>query len=302
MHGLTSTVEQMMVREHRKEITSGERPRLPVDSNLPSAGLVEAGLQWGRDLGAVSTRNSSKGALIVEFQAMFRVLTPATSLGEFRERCLRGTILRQRARETRHRIWGALHWRFFAWSPPRWVVAELVDAARNESSLPRFIGLLYVHYARRDRLTFDFVTRKLWELWRSKTVEVRRNDVLDFLAAYEDGHPQVRTWRESTRKKLAGNVLSALRDFGLLKGVQRKVIQQPTVPLEVVLHLCRLLNSEGLRGRALLEAPDWRLFLWGPHEAAEALAQLAQTGKLRFERSGKTVILEVPEPENEGER
>ena len=99
---------------------------------------------------------------------------------------------------------------------------------------------------------------------------------------------------ESTRKKLAGNVLSALRDFGVLSGVQRKVLQRPIVPPEVALHLCRLLHAEGLRGRSLLEAPDWRLFLWEPHDISMALAQLAQRGEIQFERSGRTVILEIP--------
>jgi hypothetical protein len=94
--------------------------------------------------------------------------------------------------------------------------------------------------------------------------------------------------------KVAGNVLSALRDFGLLTGVQRKTVQRPVVAQEVVLHLCRLLDAEGLRGRTLLEARDWRLFLWDVQDTSQALAQLAQRGELRFERSGRTVELDVP--------
>lgn len=290
-----------MIQERAKELGSGERSRLPVEGGLPPMG-VEAGLRWGRDLGALSTRNSSKGALVAEAQAVFRAFHGGTPLEKFRQQCLRGTILGQRARETRHRIWEAIHWRFFAWHPPQWVLTDLVEAAGDDSTAPRFVGLVYLHFARRDRLTFEFVTTKLWELWQSKTVEVRRDDVLDFLAACEDVHPKVRIWRETTRKKLAGNVLSALRDFGLLKGVQRKIIQQPAVSPEVALHLCRLLYAEGLRGRAVLEARDWRLFLWGPHQAAEALARLAQVGRLRFERSGKTVVLEVPGLHQGGKR
>lgn len=267
---------------------------MTVEGLLSPAGTAEAGLRWGRDLGAFSARNSSKGALVSETQAVFRAFSGRTPLEKFRQQCLRGTILRQRARETRHRIWEAIHWRFFAWHPPQWVLMDLAEAAKDDSSLLRFTGFVYLHYARRDRLTFEFVTAKLWEIWQSKTVEVRRDDVLDFLAACDDQHPKVRTWRETTRKKLAGNVLSALRDFGLLKGVQRKVIQQPAVSPEVALHLCRLLYAEGLRGRSVLEARDWRLFLWGPNQVAEALGRLAQLGKLRFERSGRTVVLEVP--------
>lgn len=250
--------------------------------------------RWGRDAQAVSTRNTSKGALIKEAHAVFRALASGMPLNEVRSACLTSRLLRQPARETRHRIWEALHWRYFAWDPPRWVLADLADAAQNDATDRRFIGLAYIHYARRDRLTFDFVTDRLWTRWKSSALEVRRDDVLDFLADYESRDAAVRNWRESTRKKLAGNVLSALRDFGVLTGVQRKSLQRPLVAPEVALHLCRLLDGQGLRGRALLEAHDWCLFLWELHDTSLALAQLAQRGEIRFERSGQTVVMDVP--------
>ena len=272
------------------EDQSSEIPR----SAIRSATSADPGGRWGLDMGAISTRNTSKGALVAEAHAVFRALGSGMAFGEVRNACLMGRILRQSARETRHRIWEALHWRYFAWNPPRWVLADLADAARDDATDLRFVGLTYVHYARRDRLTFDFVTDKLCTLWKNRTFQVRRDDVLDFLADQEACHAAVKRWRESPRKKLAGNVLSALRDFGVLTGVQRKCLQRPVVAPEVALHLCRVLDGEGLRGRALLEARDWRLFLWGPHDISLALAQLAQRGEIRFERSGRTVVLDIP--------
>lgn len=248
----------------------------------------------GRDLGAPSTRNTSKGALVREAQVVFRALGDGSSISEIRQACLQGELLRKSARETRNRVWDAFHWRYFAWDPPAWVLRDLTDAASGEEPPAHFVTLLYLHFARRDRLTFDFVTDKLWVLWKGQRIEVHRNDVLDFLAAYEGEHLHVKKWRESTRRKLAGNVLSALRDFGVLHGVRHKTLQRPTVPPEVALHLARLLSGEGLRGRRVLEAIDWRLFLWESHDIAQALSALAQRGALRFERSGSTVVLDVP--------
>jgi len=248
----------------------------------------------GRDLGPVSTRNTSKGALIPEAQTVFRALAAGATLADARAQCLAGQLLRQYAFETRRFIWNALHWRYFVWSPPRWMLADLEEAARGDAANPRFVRLLYIHYVRRDRLTFEFVTERLWRLWKTRKMEVGRDNVLDFLAEHEQRSRQIQKWRESTRKKLAGNTLSALRDFGLLVGSQRKTLQRPVVPLEVSLHLCRLLYAEGLRAHALIDAADWRLFLWDQHDTALALGQLAQRGDIRFERSGRTVVLEVP--------
>lgn len=267
------------------------------ESTVHQAAGTGVGLaaRWGRDVGALSARNTSKGALLAEAHAVFRALDSGASVAEVQAACLSGRILRQRTRETRRHIWKALHHRYFAWNPPRWVLADLTDAAQGEATDARFVGLAYVHYARRDRLTFEFVTQALCALWKARALEVRRDDVLDFLADCGSREVHVKGWRETTRKKLAGNVLTALRDFGLLEGVQRKKIRRPIVPPEVALHLCRLLYGEGLRGRAVVEAPDWRLFLWEPHDVNLALGGLAQQRHLRFEKSGRTVVLDVPE-------
>ena len=255
--------------------------------------------RMGRDIGPYRTRNSSKGSLLSEAHLVFRALASGRSYADVRSACLEGSLLRQRARQTRHLIWKALHWRFFAWGPPEWVVAELALAARSEVTAPQFVGMVFVHYARRDRLTFEFVTEKLWAEWNDGRREVRRDDVIDFLAETAGAAPA--RWRESTRRKVVSNLLTALRDFGLLTGVRRKTLQRGVVTPAVVLHLCRLLDAEGLRGRSLLEAPDWRLFLWDVEDISRALAQLAQRGEIRFERSGRTVVLEVPQA-GEGDR
>lgn len=250
----------------------------------------------GRDVGPPSTRNTSKGALIREARAVFRELGRGTSVADLRRACLEGPLLRKSATETRNRVWDALHWRYFVWGPPRWVLLDLAAAASDAADIGHFSRLLYIHYARRDRLTFDFITKHLWSLWRSRVSEVSRGDVLDFLAAYESEHPGTRKWRESTRTKLAGNLLSAVRDFGLLHGTQRKTLRRPPVAPGVALHLLRLLHREGLRGKALLDAADWRLFLWDSADVTNSLSALAQRGELRFERSGSTVMLDVAMP------
>jgi hypothetical protein len=246
----------------------------------------------GRDTGPYSTRNSSKGSLLPEAHVVFQALASGTSLEEVRAACLAGKLLRQSARETRHRIWELLHWRFFAWNPPGWVLEDLIEAARGDAASQWFNSLVYIHYARRDHLTFDFATDKLARVWKAGVREISRQDVTDFLVEGASGERP--KWRESTRIKLAGNVLSALRDFGLLTGVQRKRLQLPVVLPEAVLHLCHLLEAEGLRSRAVLDARDWQLFLWDVQDTSQALARLAQRGEIRFERSGATVVLELP--------
>lgn len=45
----------------------------------------------------------------------------------------------------------------------------------------------------------------------------------------------------------------------------------------------------------MLEDPAWRLFMLGPQDVAATLAKLAQAGRIRFEKAGRTVVLETPQ-------
>jgi len=170
--------------------------------------------------------------------------------------------------------------------------------AAGEASGPSvtFIGFVYLHYARRNRLKYDFVSERLFENWREGRRAVRPEEVVRF-AKQRYGPSALGRLRESTRRKIAGNVLSALRDFGVLTGTARKKIEQPTLMSKAALHLCRLLYDEGLRGRRLTEASGWRLFLLTPEGVMAILAALARQGAIRFEQAGRTVILELAEDE-----
>jgi hypothetical protein len=142
-------------------------------------------------------------------------------------------------------------------------------------------------------VVFEFVTGPIWKHWQSGSVSINREDFLAFVDQLSEEHPSVKHWRESTRIRLCQNVLTALRDFGLLSGIQKKSIQQPGVALETLFHLLAVLWAEGAKGAAIIAAPDWRLFLLSETQAAEHLAQMARKGWIRFERSGRVVILEM---------
>jgi len=60
-----------------------------------------------------------------------------------------------------------------------WVIAALSDAFAKGQQSPEFISLLYLHYAVRDRLTFDFVTQVLWDKGYASRPVIQRTDLLD---------------------------------------------------------------------------------------------------------------------------
>jgi hypothetical protein len=246
-----------------------------------------------RDIGDFSSRNTSKGALLREAFQLFKAMRESGfTLVELRERALRGQMFPRATSENRQRIWDNIHYRYFA-PGIDWISASLGAATAAGVNSPDFVSLAYLYFALRDCLTFELVTRAIWERWCSRSLAVSVADIFEFLERESDRHPAVKKWRPSTRTKLAQSILAALRDFGVLRGIHAKQIQCPVVSPETIFHLLCVLLAEGHYGRAVIEAPDWRLFLWSEEDTAKALADLAQRRWIRFERGGRTVILET---------
>jgi len=246
-----------------------------------------------RDIGPYSTRNTSKGALILEAGEVFQSLAGGASISEIRDRVLNGGLLWHRTLNTRKRIWDALNYRYFSYQIP-WLIEAFKRSLAQGPQNPEFVSLLYLLYALRDRLTYDFVTHTLWGRWEKYALSVGTEDLLDFLDSASESQSQIKRWSESSRKKLAHSVLAALRDFGLLVSKYRKRMVRPTLPLNTAETMARILMMEGVRGSDVLQDSIWRLFLLHQEEVAEKLASLAQHRQIDFERVGNTVVLNTP--------
>jgi hypothetical protein len=246
-----------------------------------------------RDVGGFSSRNTSKGALLNEAFLLFKAMREnGSTVADLRESALRGQAFPRASFENRQRIWDCIHYRYFTCGIT-WVSTSLAAATVPGVGSPDFVSLAYLYFSLRDHLTFALVTEVLWERWRTRSLAISVADVLEFLDGESKNHPAIKKWSPSTRTKVAQSTLAALRDFGVLHGIYSKQIQRPAVSPETVFHLLCVLLAEGRHARAVIEAPDWRLFLWSEDDAAKALAELAQRRWIRFERGGRTVILEL---------
>jgi hypothetical protein len=250
------------------------------------------GLSDVRDRSPFSSRNTSKGALVEEIFGVFQAVRKGLPLENVRKSILDGAILRKSSFETRRKIMNAVSHRYF-WPQSEWTVRNLAEATEAGVRSPAFVSLAYLYYALRDRLTFEFIVGPVWERWRNRSTSLSSAEFLAFLEEQSINEPLIKKWRESTRNKLASNALTALREFGLLHGIYSKQIQKPATSPETTFHLLCVLLAEGQEGRSVVEARDWRLFLWSESEVAHALGELSQKRWIRFEKSGRTVMLEL---------
>ncbi|HEY8477287.1 MAG TPA: BrxA family protein [Chloroflexota bacterium] len=249
---------------------------------------------FGRELHRWSARNSSKGSLLRESVKCLEFLAEGRSIAELYRAVRDWNLLGKRTRETRRACWRLISWRYF--TPTEGPVAVALSAlARRGSDDLVFRGALYFHFCLADRLTFDVATEFLWDLQRKGREIVSPTEVKTFIRDQVSAHPEVLRWSESTLHRLSGNVLSALRDFGRLSGEAKKRLVQPPLPDELLLYVCKFLSTEGASARAIVTAPEFRLWGRDPREIGARLAQLSRSGAIRFEWSGDIAILDLGE-------
>jgi hypothetical protein len=183
--------------------------------------------------------------------------------------------LPQRSRASRATMVNVFRNRLVSWNPPSWVLHDLMRAA-DETGSPDLRLLLLLHTARQDVLLYEIVQRLIVPRWRQGVTRIEHNDVQAFLDQASPAHPEIADWARDTRTKLAGNVLTVLRDYGLLAGKFPKRIVEPVVTVAATRHLARLLIEEGVPEKQCWLHPDWALWLLEPERARGLLQTLPE--------------------------
>lgn len=225
--------------------------------------------EW-RATGPYLPTAASKNGLIAETRLFLRAYAASGSVAQARNDLV-DRLLPQRSRETRVVIMRNVLARLTRWNPPAWVLDDLVEAGEQES-LSRLRILLLIHHARQETLLFDTVQELVVPCWQRGEPQLNRDDALAFLAERTSRHVEIDSWSYETRVKIAGNLLTTLRDYGLLIGKQIREIVEPAVDEQAFEHLARLLIEEGIPEARLADHPDWRLWLMPPERVQARLA------------------------------
>ncbi len=267
-------------------------PAVPKEVKTLAATIDRSPL--GRELMRWSSRNSSKGALLLESVKCLQFLAEGYSVDELQRAIREKDLLGKRTREARRRYWSLISWRYLTPSESA-VVRALAALSCRGADDPVLRGALYFHFCLADRLTFEVATDFLWELQQRGRDILNAAEVEAYIRAGAATHPEVDGWSSRTLSKLASSVLSALRDFGRLAGGAKKHMVQPPMPDELLVYLCKFLAAEGKTARGILDAPDFRLWGRTPQEVGVRLATLSQSGTLRFEWSRDIAVLDLGE-------
>ena len=170
----------------------------------------------------------------------------------------------------------------------------LVLAARTETGQRHWKSLLLWHLANSEQLLGDGL-RWSAQVHRDGADLLQTAQVLTWLESTStQGHPEVAEWSEATRKRVAGGLLKAGVDLGLLQGrVKRRFTAYYLADEPLLYVLLQALASNRTTAAALAD-PRWLWFRLPEAELEHRLLLLHQAKVISYYRAGSVVDLKLP--------
>jgi BrxA len=237
-------------------------------------------------IGPYTTRLQKGGALLADMRLLVRSWDTRHESDRHRLPVLEnilGKPSRARAKDTYRR---AFLPRFIHGDPPEaWRVVRPLE--RRDFPLEIVRPVYYWVTVRSEPLLRDFVLEKLPEFSSTPYKQVRVDEACAWVERKLKDAGQ--HWSPIVALKVARGLLSALRDFGILKGRARKQVAPAYLPLESFAYIAFALHRLGASGERLLTHPDWRLFLL-PAKAVELLfLEAHQYHFLGYQAAGRII-------------
>jgi hypothetical protein len=230
------------------------------------------------------------GALLPETRILLEAWQTGEDLTAFGERVLRDDLL---GRSTARRIDDIVRRCFAA----RFLTPD--DAAARhmqcliQGAIPRqlYTDLVFFYTAQHEHLLRDAAVTRYWPSVRSGSLTIGNSEVYQLLVEAERDGRILRGWSDEIKRDMAGRVLIALTEFGLLaplKPGRREVL--PYRPIDgTVVYLTHLLHFAGVTDASLAVQPQWALFGLEPRDVWNRLDMLAGEGWFILQRAGSVV-------------
>ncbi|NLV02995.1 BrxA family protein [Haloferax volcanii] len=133
-------------------------------------------------------------------------------------------------------------------------------------------------------VTVDF----LYPEFERGTLAVQATDIVTFIESIQDDYADLRDRSESTINEAATKYLTALRNYGLLEGIQRKEFAVTYVPDETIAYVVYRLFGKGCKSASdVIEHDDWKLFLMNESEAQRRVRDISPQ-YVSYEKRGST--------------
>jgi hypothetical protein len=239
----------------------------------------------------IQPRLSGTGSLRPELEALLGAARPDTGPTELRALVVEANVTGKRSAMTRKITWKYLR--------PRYALDPAVPeyraffAGMRAAADPAERGLLcLLMFARCDRLLREVTLECVSGLLDREGAAVDPGCVAAAIERRTAATGQ--RWSPSVRRGVQSHLLSALKDFGLVRGSARRYTVHPRPGAQTALFAARLGRLEGLTDLQVLDARWFRLLNLERPRVVDLLFAAGRSGALRFRMQADVVELDLP--------
>ena len=241
-----------------------------------------------------SSMLSGKGALLDETLAVLLQIDRGHSLDQVRAMVMDQDLLGKMTMRTRQLVWEHIHARYLSDGDHAHVVARMVIHAPDRQT-ERLV--LFYELCRSSPILRDTTIYCVYPRYAAGYSGIDKTDIQGYFDHIATDHPELTAWSPQTRDKVVSNILTILRDFGLLEGSQRKQFSRLYVPLPVFVYVLYRLAEDGLTTpQELLNVEDWRLFFLEPADVVALLDEATLASHCTFKHRGDIYSLDLHYP------
>jgi len=173
------------------------------------------------------------------------------------------------------------------------VASALVHLVKNNVTSEILHPILFYFSAKADNLLYDSIgILENYTMWGQR--DISTDEIQQEIHKFIDEGKTTTQWSESTIVRVARNLLTTLRDFGILEGEAKKKIAPFYLPHQAFAFIALYLYNEGNPGIKLVDHPDWTLFSLNSGLVERFFLECHQEGLLNYHGAGSVIRIDFP--------
>lgn len=238
------------------------------------------------DVGDLDPKIAHHGAYIKETKTLLHEYVTSGSYQDLKRLVTENNILQKKTSEYRTNILREIARRYIP-DKDGFERTALMDLIAKDLQKELTDWCLYYEFSQ-DPFIYFLTTNFLYPKFEEGALAVRAQEVRDFLESLKADHPELGNRTDSTLNEASTKYLTALRNFGLLEGVQRKEFDDFYVPDRAIAYVVyRLIDKGSTAAKEILKHDDWKLFLMDEDEARRRVRAISPE-YLTYEKRGST--------------
>lgn len=213
------------------------------------------------------------GAYIEETKTILRAYVECQSYDELKRQVVEENLLKKDTDYYRKNVLREVRRRYIP-DTDTYTETPLMTLVTEESRDDIVEWCMYYEFAQDPFI--EFVTKEfLYPEHERGTLTVRSEALTEFLEAEKDAYPGLRGKTEGTIAEAATKYLSAMKNFGLLEGRQKKEFAVTYVPDEAIAYVTYRLFESGATGTTAINHDDWELLMLSPDDARRRMRDIS---------------------------